>query len=251
MPLITTKRAGLVEQVIGQMRELVESGEWPLGSRIPPESDLVTALGVARNTVREAVRALSHAGLLEVRQGDGTFVRATNELSGAVRRLCGTELRQIIEVRRALEVEAARLAATARTEEDLDDLRVRLRERDEAIRSSTSREDVVIKDSEFHFRLVRASHNEPLIGLYSGISEAVRSSVATTFDPNTPPEQHISHTELLAAINAGDPQRAAAEAGGFLDELLDHLGDGRRDANQGCDEEEPQTADPTGSSRTS
>ena len=95
VPLVTAKRTGLVDQVIAQMRELVSSGEWPLGDKIPPETELVTALGVGRNTVREAVRALSHAGLLEVRQGDGTFVRATNEISGAVRRLCGSELRRI------------------------------------------------------------------------------------------------------------------------------------------------------------
>ena len=68
MPLATTRRAGLVDQVIEQMRGAITSGEWPVGQRIPPEPELVTALGVGRNTVREAVRALSHAGLLEVRQ---------------------------------------------------------------------------------------------------------------------------------------------------------------------------------------
>src|SRR5256714_8180162 len=105
------------------MRELVASGEWPLGQRIPPESELVTALGVGRNTVREAVRALAHSGLLEVRQGDGTYVRTTSEVSGAIRRLCGTELREVLQVRRSLEVEGARLAATARTEAELRKLR--------------------------------------------------------------------------------------------------------------------------------
>src|SRR5919204_2325292 len=133
VPLVTTTRTGLVDQVIEQMRELVASGEWPLGQRIPPETELVTALGVGRNTVREAVRALAHAGLLEVRQGDGTFVRATSELSGAVRRLCGSELRQVLEVRRALEVEGARLAATRRTEADVRNLETALTARDAAI----------------------------------------------------------------------------------------------------------------------
>ena len=84
MPLATTRRAGLVDQVIDQMRGAITAGEWPVGRRIPPEPELVTALGVGRNTVREAVRALSHAGLLEVRQGDGTFVRADH---GSPRRM--------------------------------------------------------------------------------------------------------------------------------------------------------------------
>lgn len=220
MPLVTTQRTGLVEQVIAQMRTLVSSGEWPLGERIPTESELVTALGVGRNTVREAVRALAHAGLLEVRQGDGTFVRATNELAGAVRRLCGSELRRILEVRRALEVEAARLAAAARTDEDLAELDALLTARDAALEQRDP-EQVVDKDTRFHLRLVAASHNVLLIGLYEGISEAVQSSVATTFDPASVTQ--VSHTALLDAVRSGDAHLAATEAGGFLDELLDSL----------------------------
>lgn len=220
MPLVTTQRTGLVEQVIAQMRTLVSSGEWPLGERIPTESELVTALGVGRNTVREAVRALAHAGLLEVRQGDGTFVRATNELSGAVRRLCGSELRRILEVRRALEVESARLAAAARTDEDVAELETLLAARDDAV-ERLDREVVVREDTRFHLRLVAASHNPLLIGLYEGISEAVQSSVATTFDPASVTQ--VSHTELLNAVRSGDADRAATEAGGFLEELLDAI----------------------------
>jgi DNA-binding FadR family transcriptional regulator len=222
--LVTTKRTGLVDQVIAQMRELVSSGEWPIDRRIPPEAELVSALGVGRNTVREAVRALAHAGLFEVRQGDGTFVRATSELSGAVRRLCGAELRQVLEVRRALEVESARLAATARTSEDVRDLEVALEARDSAVRRK-DRPEVVTKDTHFHLRLVEASHNPVLVELYQGISEAVQSSVAATFDLDKPPDEHVSHADLLAAVRDGDPVKAAAEAGGFLEELLAHLGD--------------------------
>src|SRR3978361_2206768 len=123
VPLNTARRTGLVDQVIEQVRHLITSGEWPVGHRIPNETDLVDVLGVGRNTVREAVRALAHAGLLEVRQGDGTYVRATSEVSGAMRRLCGAELRYVLQVRRALEVEGARLAAANRTKADLTELR--------------------------------------------------------------------------------------------------------------------------------
>ncbi len=223
MPLVTTKRTGLVDQVIEQMRELVSSGEWPLDQRIPPESELVNALGVGRNTVREAVRALAHAGLFEVRQGDGTFVRATSELSGAVRRLCGTELRQVLEVRRALEVESARLAATARTDDDIRRLQTVLEARDDAMRDR-ERDRAVATDTAFHLQLVEASHNAVLIELYQGISEAVASSVATTFDSEYGQKHHFSHTELFEAVRDRDPARAAAEAGGFLEELLSQIG---------------------------
>lgn len=223
MPLVTTKRTGLVDQVIAQMRELVSSGEWPLGQRIPPEAELVTALGVGRNTVREAVRALSHAGLFEVRQGDGTFVRATSEISGAVGRLCGSELRRILEVRRALEVESARLAALARTDTDVTELTTLLDDRDEALRAREG-ERVADTDTRFHLRLVEAAYNPVLLELYRGISEAVQSSVATMFDAEAPFGDHVSHRDLLEAVRAGDPVRAASEAGGFLEEFLAHLG---------------------------
>src|SRR5690606_1420434 len=118
-------------QVIEQLRDAVRQGEWAVGERIPTESELASTLGVGRNTVREAVRALAHSGLLEVRQGDGTYVRATNEVSGALRRLCGARLREALHVRRALEVEAARLAATERTQDDLLTLPRALADRDE------------------------------------------------------------------------------------------------------------------------
>src|SRR5690349_18239020 len=133
MPLATTRRSGLVDQVIEQLRTSVTSGEWPIGTKIPTESALVEALGVGRNTVREAVRALSHTGVLEVRQGDGTYVRATSEVSGALRRLCGSELREVLQVRRCLEVEGARLAAVARTEDEVAGLRALLSRREAAL----------------------------------------------------------------------------------------------------------------------
>src|SRR5947208_16618638 len=134
MPLAATRRAGLVDQVIEQLREAIKQGEWQVGQRIPTETALAESLGVGRNTVREAVRALAHSGLLEVRQGDGTYVRATSEVSGAIRRLCGTELRAVLQVRRTLEVEGARLAAASRTQEEVDGLWSLLARRDRELR---------------------------------------------------------------------------------------------------------------------
>ncbi|NUT96242.1 MAG: FadR family transcriptional regulator [Saccharothrix sp.] len=219
MPLATTRRAGLVDQVIDQMRGAIAGGEWPVGRRIPPEPELVNALGVGRNTVREAVRALSHAGLLEVRQGDGTFVRATSELSGAVRRLCGSELREVLQVRRTLEVEGARLAATERTDEELSRLEALLAERDAAL-AAKDWDRLVERDAAFHLMLVQTSHNNLLFQLYQGLTEAVRASITATVETDHE-DDHVSHTGLLDAVRDRDPARAAAEAGGFLEELLE------------------------------
>ncbi|KAA2258535.1 FadR family transcriptional regulator [Solihabitans fulvus] len=219
MPLATTRRAGLVDQVIEQMREAITGGEWPVGQRIPPEPELVTALGVGRNTVREAVRALAHAGLLEVRQGDGTFVRATSELSGAVRRLCGSELREVLQVRRTLEVEGARLAAEVRTEEELRKLTRLLDERDAAL-ATKHWERLVERDTAFHLLLVQCSHNSLLAQLYQGLTEAIRASVAATVDTTIELDDHVSHRDLLDAVRDGDAAKAAAEAGEFLEVLI-------------------------------
>jgi DNA-binding FadR family transcriptional regulator len=219
MALATASRSGLVEQVIEQLRVEIRSGGLPLGERIPTEGELATTFGVGRNTVREAVRALAHAGLLDVRQGDGTFVHATTELSGALRKLPGAELREVLELRRVLEVESARLAATRRTAGELAELRKTLRRRDSAL--GEARIDVAVHaDAEFHRLIVQAAHNSLLGELYYGVTEAVFASVATTMDPGAGAAKSVSHTDLLAAIAGADAVRAAAEAAGFLNELL-------------------------------
>src|ERR671938_1069610 len=118
--LRTARRAGLIEQVIDQLREQILAGTWGIGSRIPTESELAQLTGTSRNTVREAVQSLVHAGLLERRQGSGTYVLAASELAGAVsRRVAGAHHVHVLEVRRTLEAGAARLAALHRTPEDV------------------------------------------------------------------------------------------------------------------------------------
>lgn len=219
MPLATTQRSGLVDQVINQLREAIRQGEWPLGERIPTESELVASLGVGRNTVREAVRALAHSGLLEVRQGAGTYVRATSEVSGAIRRLAGSELREVLQVRRPLEVEAARLAATERTDEELRELADALARRDQAWQAQHF-EEFVRADAEFHLLTVQASHNALLTELYRGLTEVVTASVAATSQTHLSSAEPIGHHGLLEAIAVKDPDRAVAEASGFLTELL-------------------------------
>ena len=221
MPLATTHRAGLVDQVIEQLRTAVRQGEWPVGERIPTEPELGEQLGVGRNTVREAVRALAHTGLLEVRQGDGTYVRATSEVSGAIRRLAGSELREVLQVRRTLEVEGARLAATERTEQEVAELRALLARR--ATELAEGRwEDFARTDAEFHGAVVRAGHNGLLTELYLGLTEVITASVAatSTITPGVEHAPEIGHEDLADAIAERDAERAVAEACGFLDELL-------------------------------
>ncbi|HEY1155526.1 MAG TPA: GntR family transcriptional regulator, partial [Arthrobacter sp.] len=69
MSLSPSARPPLAAEVTAKLREMVHSGEWPLNQRIPPEPELMARLGVSRGTLREAVKALAHGGMLEVRRG--------------------------------------------------------------------------------------------------------------------------------------------------------------------------------------
>jgi DNA-binding FadR family transcriptional regulator len=225
VPLASTRRTGLVDQVISQLRSQIDSGEWAVGDRIPTESELSDQLEVGRNTVREAVRALAHAGLLEIRQGAGTFVRASSELGGALRRrLERSRLRENLEVRRALEMEAARLAALRHTDDDLSRIEGALALRDAAWHRRDMAE-FVEADFGFHRAVVDATHNALLIDLYDDIAQAVYDSIAHTAYGQPRQDETMDHGKLTAAIRAGDPDRALREAACYLDELLSLAGD--------------------------
>ncbi|GII80402.1 GntR family transcriptional regulator [Sphaerisporangium rufum] len=217
MSLRTAQRASLVDQVIEQLKDQITSGSWQLHAKIPTETVLAEQLGVGRNTVREAVRALTHAGLLECRQGDGTYVRATSELSGAMaRRLRAAEHLEILEVRRALEVEAAKLAAVRRTSGDIEMIEAALLRREQAWAGGEV-DDFVEADLAFHVAVVEATHNRVLIDLYKDFSTALRASIAAAGAPLQ--NGHIPHDAIAAAISRGDA--AAAERAGHA--CMEHI----------------------------
>ena len=110
--------AGVTQEAIDRIRDGIVSGDWGPGTRLPREADLARELGLSRNSLREAVRALSLARVLEVRQGDGTFVSSLEAVDllaptlSATHLLRGRTVLELFEVRRMLEPEAAAMAAT-------------------------------------------------------------------------------------------------------------------------------------------
>ena len=215
--VVVPPRGQRVRETIAQLRERILGGEWPVGGRIPTEPQLVAALGVGRNTVREAVRALVHAGVLECRQGSGTYVVSTDELAPVVaRRLTDDRMAEVVEVRRAFEVEAARLAALRRTPDDLAALDAALAAREAAWRSGRV-DDFVEADAALHTAGVAAAHNAMLAELYASVGAALRSTVAQAMGGALEPERYVDHGRLVDAIRDGDPTRAAIEAGAFLE----------------------------------
>ncbi|SEO75196.1 FadR/GntR family transcriptional regulator [Actinacidiphila rubida] len=204
--------AALADRVIARLRAEITSGTWPVGTRIPTEPELVERLGVARNTVREAVRALAHNGLLDIRQGSGTYVVATSELAGVMqRRFADAEPLHIAELRGSLEATAASLAAQRRTEADLQQLEALLERREHAWESGEA-EVFVQADATLHLAVVAASHNTVLTALYADLGEVLRDYLRADIGTELHAGDHLDHARLVAAIRAGDADGAAAEA---------------------------------------
>lgn len=207
----------LSTQLAEQIRERISSGEWPVGSKIPAESELVTQLEISRNSVREALRSLVHAGLLEARAGDGTYVRADSELQVALHRLVRTERStDVFEVRSLLERHGARLAATHATDQDVNLMRQALRSRD----SAADARQFIESDLAFHRTVVDASGNPLLAKIYRDLDDvAAHLEDATraedTFEAflNASRALNERHQELLSAITAREPEHADTLAG--------------------------------------
>lgn len=212
-----TNRMSLVDQVVQQMEALIESGEWLVGSRIPAEPELVAQLDVSRNTVREATRALVHAGLLKTRQGDGTYVCASSSLGAALhRRIRRSDLLETLEVRYALEHEAARLAAQRRTYEDVEKLRSLLLACNEAAENKDMAA-YVEADIRLHIAVMEATYNSVMIDLYEHMTGSLRESIgnfAVTLDPE---QSRQNHDQLVEAIIAQDTSLAMEAVRQYID----------------------------------
>ena len=212
----------LGDLVIQQIQEKISLGVFPAGSKIPTEPTLMAQLGVGRSTVREAVRVLVSAGLLEVRQGDGTYVldrRSGHEpLEYRLRRAKAEEIR---EVRRIIEVETARLAAKNRTPADIAAMREHLEKKREAIHAGDTH-GYVAADIAFHSAVAAASGNSLLADIYRSFTMVFQDFLDSLIaDRGVNQYQDRIHTGLLDAIAARDAEKAVA----FAMEALDRTSD--------------------------
>lgn len=205
-PLI---KRSLVDQALDQLRQRISQGVWAIGERLPTEPELSAELGISRNTVREAMRVLAFSGLIEIRQGDGSYLRSMTDPLGAMKALSHCTLAQAQETRQILEVEASGLAALRRTDADLIALR-------EALKTSAEHyhgdlEHYISCDLVFHKRLVDAAHNPALSELYQYFSSIVGAQLRQTLNIQ-PRRQAVFdlHGALLDAVEQQDPERAKA-----------------------------------------
>ncbi len=206
----------VTEGAIDKIRERIVSGAWGPGDRLPKESELAAELGLSRNSMREAVRALSQLRVLEVRQGDGTYVSSLEpglllESTGFITHLLlgDTEL-ELYEVRRILEAAAAALAAGRIDAQEKTDLERSLERMGEA----RNVEELVEADVAFHAVIARAAGNAVLTSLLASL--ATRTMRARLWHGREADgalnETRDEHRRIYEAIMAGDPELARANA---------------------------------------
>ncbi|HEY4024705.1 MAG TPA: FadR/GntR family transcriptional regulator [Pseudonocardiaceae bacterium] len=206
----------ITDEAIEKIKEMITSGALSPGDRLPREADLAERLGLSRNSLREAVKALSLIHVLDVRQGDGTYVTSLEpalllDAMGFVIDFHRDDtVLEFLEVRRILEPAATAMAASRMTAEDVAELRGLL----DQLGEQPSIEELVANDLEFHRRIALGAGNQVLCSLVDGLSGPTQrariwrgltqeSAVARTL---------AEHHAICDAIAAGQPEVARAWA---------------------------------------
>ncbi len=216
----TVRAPRVTEGAIDKIRERIVSGAWGPGDRLPKESELAAELGLSRNSLREAVRALSQLRVLEVRQGDGTYVSSLEpdlllESTGFISHLLlgDTEI-ELYEVRRILEAAAAALAAGR---VDIQE-KLELAQILERMGEAKNVEELVEADVAFHAVVAKAAGNAVLASLLASL--ATRTMRARLWHGREADgaleETRNEHRRIYEAIMAGDPDLARAAAAAHI-----------------------------------
>ena len=216
------KKSNLVDEVYQQLVNMLASGEYPEGSKLPSETQLCEALGVSRNTVRTAMSKLIALGIVDNQQGFGNCVRSMNVGMYANSILpCmlanASDLVSATEYRIGVESMAARLAAMRATGEDICKLQDAYERADRCIDS----EDMFAKyDMEFHRYVAEASRN-PLFIRTSEMIEAMYTTWLIGFQRNHGVDKsHDYHSRICEAIARHDPDSAALSMQQHLEDVL-------------------------------
>ncbi|UFQ18178.1 MULTISPECIES: FadR/GntR family transcriptional regulator [Streptomyces] len=223
MPLDSVRPSPLVEQAAARLREQITGGHWPVGTKLPGETTLAKELGVGRSTLREALRALAGAGLVRARQGAGVFVVATEPVADWPARLRRAAVTDVYEVRMLVEVQAARLAALRRTDEDITAMRAALDGR----RAAAAGGDAAFVDADIalHAAVVAAARNPVLTDLFAEFMPALRQGLIDLLeliDVRREEADHgdAAHADLVRAVESMDAEGAARVAQAELQATL-------------------------------
>ena len=205
----------VTDAAIVKIRDLITSGRINPGDRLPPEQELAAVLGISRSSLREAVKALSQAKVLDVRRGDGTYVTSLEPkllmsgLSFVVDLMEDQTLAEIFEVRKLLEPASTALAAQRITEEQLEVMRESLT----AMRTAHDPEELVIRDMDFHAHIAEATGNSSLCSILDAIStRALRARIWRASVIGMKSMTLSQHGLILEALADRDPTLARSAA---------------------------------------
>jgi GntR family transcriptional regulator, transcriptional repressor for pyruvate dehydrogenase complex len=197
-------RLSAAEAVFNAIRQDIESGVVPVGSKLSSEATLSQQYGVSRSVIREALRSCTALGLTVTKTGKGTFVvadKVANDLT-----LGQYSARDLTEARPHIEVPAAGLAAERRSDGELETLRHIVA----AMATETDPESWVALDSSFHAAIARASGNKVFASVVADIREALaHQSETLNMVADRQHASDIEHQDILAAIEAGSPEAAS------------------------------------------
>lgn len=210
-------RTKLYASIVEQILEGIETGAFPPGTALPAERVLAVRLGVSRSSVREAIRVLEHAGMLDVRTGSGTYVVEPGSPKVAILRAQAALIGEhspidVMAARSALEPACAESAAEQRHESDLHDIRMTLELQARLVEGD---EDASAVDLDFHLAVAGATHNPVLVLLVERLVEIMRRSPwvdlkqASRESPVGARRDVRQHRAVFAAIERGDGSAAA------------------------------------------
>jgi len=227
-PIIQSIRAieveSPVDKIIDQLKQLISSGQLKPGDRLPSERALAERFGVGRTYVRDAIRKLEFYGLLKTSPQSGTYVTGYNikMLEGILTDIINfnkDDFAAMVEARYYMEINAARLAAQRRTDEDLKLMRAAVEDYDQKI---SKRLDGVQEDMFFHLKIASATKNpffESMLLIL--LPDLIRNIIDKRIcGDNRGVSAMKEHHEILNAIADRDPDAAALAMAAHLDDIL-------------------------------
>ena len=209
----------IYEEIVRQVKAMIAEGRLKGGDRLPPERELADKFVVSRTSVREALRALESLGLVDIRPGEGTFVREVSieQLVEPLALLIVSQreaLGELFEARRLLEPALAALAAERATPEDVHEMERILEEQAREVEGGRTG---LAQDARFHAALGAAAHNRAITRIAHAVIDLLTQSREESLNtPGRPTRSHDDHRRILAAVARRDPA-AARQA------MLEHL----------------------------